>query len=610
MNNLHDLFLLMFNLSQMNDKAKVIEFFHESISELFKPHQFIYSEHRVSDIAYSEEISTRNFFYGYLLSASEPTGETKQLLQNAIQMLAVVLDRLNFEAGLKEKVDSLETISQQQLSKIISYVEELEIARLASLDLIEDLKEEIKERKQTVKALAESQERLNFHYEVSPLANIELDSNFVVTRWTGNAENIFGWKESETLGKYLPDLNMVYVDDIQLVEKTMEQLLNGSTKTLVSSNRNCTKNGKVIHCVWYNSVLKNTEGKIVSVMSRILDITEQTVAEAMLRETQAILQAAMDQSPAGIAIANAPNGDLRYVNKAGLFIGGGDNKELIKNIDFNEYVGSWNILGLDGVPLKPDEVPLARAILFGEENSREFIIRRAIGDDRMVFANAAPIRDGNGKVIAGIVVFLDITARKQSEEELLRSQERFDLAMKASTDGLFDWNLETNNIYYAPAWKKMLGYEDHELPNDFSVWETTTDPEDVKKSWELQQKLISNQIDRFVLEFKMKHKDGHWVDILSRAEAIFNDSGKAIRIVGTHTDITERKQAEEEIKKQLDELRRWYAAMLDREDRILELKNEVNHLSIELGLPSKYTSVKLSSDNSRPEINVSEPDFK
>jgi PAS domain S-box-containing protein len=67
----------------------------------------------------------------------------------------------------------------------------------------------------------------------------------------------------------------------------------------------------------------------------------------------------------------------------------------------------------------------------------------------------------------------------------------------------------------------------------------------LKKSWELQQKLISNQIDRFVLEFKMKHKDGHWVDILSRAEAIFNDSGKAIRIVGTHTDITERKRAEE-----------------------------------------------------------------
>jgi PAS domain S-box-containing protein len=117
--------------------------------------------------------------------------------------------------------------------------------------------------------------------------------------------------------------------------------------------------------------------------------------------------------------------------------------------------------------------------------------------------------------------------------------------MKASNDGLFDWNLETNEIYYSPAWKNMLGYEDHELPNDFSVWEYTTDPEDVKKSWALHQKLITKQINRFVMEFKMKHKDGHWVDILSRAKAIFNDHGKAVRMIGTHTDITEHKRAEE-----------------------------------------------------------------
>ena len=91
----------------------------------------------------------------------------------------------------------------------------------------------------------------------------------------------------------------------------------------------------------------------------------------------------------------------------------------------------------------------------------------------------------------------------------------------------------------------MIGYEDHELPNDFSVWEKATDPEDVGRWWEMQQKLITRQVDQFVLEFKMKHKQGHWVNILSRAKAVFDDSGKAIRIVGTHTDITERKQAEE-----------------------------------------------------------------
>ncbi|NTW25845.1 MAG: PAS domain S-box protein, partial [Lentimicrobium sp.] len=157
--------------------------------------------------------------------------------------------------------------------------------------------------------------------------------------------------------------------------------------------------------------------------------------------------------------------------------------------------------------------------------------------------------DKNDILKGTIFTALDITENKRAEEALRVSEERFHLAMKASNDGLFDWDIETNAIYYSPGWKKMLGYADDELPNDFSVWEKTTEPGDVKKSWELQQKLISKQIDRFVMEFKMKHKDGYWVDILSRAEAIFNDSGKALRIVGTHTDITERKQTEQRLKR-------------------------------------------------------------
>ena len=153
-------------------------------------------------------------------------------------------------------------------------------------------------------------------------------------------------------------------------------------------------------------------------------------------------------------------------------------------------------------------------------------------------------------------MIVDITTRKQAENKLKASEKRFTLAMNATNDGLFDWNLETNEIYYSPGWKKMLGYEDHELPNDFSIWENLTEPEDVKKSWELQQKLIAKQIERFAMEFKMKHKNGHWVDILSRAEAIFNNEGKAVRMIGTHTDITDRKNAEEEIRKKDIEFRK------------------------------------------------------
>lgn len=151
-----------------------------------------------------------------------------------------------------------------------------------------------------------------------------------------------------------------------------------------------------------------------------------------------------------------------------------------------------------------------------------------------------------------LVTMIDLSERKQAEQAIKENKERFDLAMNATQDGLYDWDLISNEIYYSPGWKRMLGYNDDELPNDFTVWAKLTEPEDVEQSWKMQQELINKQRDRFELEFKMKHKNGHWVDILSRADAVFDDSGKAIRIVGTHVDITERKKAEENLQNTFD----------------------------------------------------------
>jgi len=146
-----------------------------------------------------------------------------------------------------------------------------------------------------------------------------------------------------------------------------------------------------------------------------------------------------------------------------------------------------------------------------------------------------------------VTIYNDVTAQKNAEKALRKSEERFALAMEFANDGLFDWNLESNEIYYSPVWKRILGYENDELPNDFSVWETLTNPEDAKRSWKMQNELINKQRDRFEIEFRMKHKDGHWVDILSRANATFDENNNAVRVVGTHVDISERKKLENQL---------------------------------------------------------------
>jgi PAS domain S-box-containing protein len=145
---------------------------------------------------------------------------------------------------------------------------------------------------------------------------------------------------------------------------------------------------------------------------------EQVAAAKTLHQAQTTLQVAMDHSPVGIAIADAPDGTLRYVNDAGLMIRGGERDAIINGIGIDQYVASWHLLDFEGKPLAAEEVPLTRAIRFGETCSREFIIRRDGGEDRLVLAKAAPILDDQGKVVAGIVAFMDLTERKVMEEQL------------------------------------------------------------------------------------------------------------------------------------------------------------------------------------------------
>lgn len=126
-----------------------------------------------------------------------------------------------------------------------------------------------------------------------------------------------------------------------------------------------------------------------------------------------------------------------------------------------------------------------------------------------------------------------------------KSEDRFSLAMRVADDGLWDWNLETNEVYYSPRWKSMLGYSENELNHNLSTWETLAHSDD--KHWVIEkiQDYISGRADSFEVEMRMIHKSGHSIFVLSRASLVIRESdNKPIRLVGTHINITERKKAE------------------------------------------------------------------
>ena len=137
-----------------------------------------------------------------------------------------------------------------------------------------------------------------------------------------------------------------------------------------------------------------------------------------------MLQAAFDNSQAGIIIAEAKTGKLLYANNAALLIRNKSHEQIVDNVDIEQYVSKWNIIHLDGKPYKPKGDPLSRAMLLGKKISEEFIVRRDNMEDRIVWANAAPIYDDKQNMTYGIEVFLDITGRKQAEDELIAAKEK------------------------------------------------------------------------------------------------------------------------------------------------------------------------------------------
>lgn len=167
------------------------------------------------------------------------------------------------------------------------------------------------------------------------------------------------------------------------------------------------------------------------------------------------------------------------------------------------------------------------------------------GHRELLEISRLPLYDDHGELIGILSIGHNITNRRESEQRLQKSEERFSLAMQGANDGLWDWNLETNEVYYSPRWKSMLGYASDELADNLDTWKNLVHPDDKDRVLSLVQDYLAGDAASLEVEMRMRHKAGHEIFVLSRAFLVHCDlSSKAVRLVGTHVDITARKQAE------------------------------------------------------------------
>lgn len=173
-------------------------------------------------------------------------------------------------------------------------------------------------------------------------------------------------------------------------------------------------------------------------------------------------------------------------------------------------------------------------------------------------------------------------------DALQKSEERLSLALTGTNAGVWDWNLKTNEMYFSPTWKSMLGFEMDELENNIKTLEKLLHPEDLQKAFNHLDEYMQGHIADYEIEYRLKHKNGEYMHILSRARGKANDNGEIERLTGTNIDLTEKYLAQQQIKELNEEL----------EERVERRTHALKLLNIQLIQRNKFEHLisKISSE--------------
>jgi len=194
------------------------------------------------------------------------------------------------------------------------------------------------------------------------------------------------------------------------------------------------------------------------------------------------------------------------------------------------------------------------------QGTMQFDYRMIAADGRLVWLrDVVSVISEQGRPVKLIGVMIDITASMEAQRRLKETEERWHYAFEGSGDGVWDWTVDTDEVFYSHRWKTMLGYEEHDIGTTRAEWKSRLHPDDGTAVFKEIGKHIRGETALYVSEHRMRCKDGTFKWILDRGKVITRDArGNPLRMVGTHTDLTEHKQAEAALRESEERLRALY----------------------------------------------------
>jgi PAS domain S-box-containing protein len=453
---------------------------------------------------------------------------------------------------------------------------------------------DITERKKAEEALRESQTFLNDIIDQSPFAIWISDEKGTLRRLNKTCRDVLHITDEDVVGKY-----NIFQDNIVEKQGFMPLVKNVFKKGDIAkftlnydtSQLETISIRKPISVILDVTIfpIKDANEKITGVVVQHIDVTERKRAEETIRESESRLKEAQRLGSIGSWEFDVEKEKITW---------SGQTYELY---DRDPALGPPTAEE-EATYYSQEQVRKLREyarLAIEEGKNFKYDLEANLPSGRHVFYSATmqPVRGANGLVVKLIGTVQDVTERKKAEETLCQSEERYRLLAENASDVIWTTDMDLRTTYISPSVTRMRGFSVEEAMAQ-SIAEILT-PSSLEVATQvfaeeiaLEQEGQGNLAAMRTLELEIVCKDGSTIWTEVSVTFIRDAKGKAIGLVGVDRDITERKQAEDELKKQLDELQRWHAATLGRESRILDLKREVNELLGKAGQQPRYPSAE------------------
>jgi len=433
--------------------------------------------------------------------------------------------------------------------------------RPATLNFLTD----ITERKRTDDSLKEEQQFSKLMLDSLPgIFYLYTYPENRMVRWNKQHETLLGYTAEEIKGKLGTDLHLPEYKDavLKAIDEVMEKGQSSVESTLLA------KDGHLIP-FFFTGVRFEAPGQLYF-MGIGIDISERKRAEeALLKKTEE-LHASYEELTASEEELRQNVDDLAKSERAlreseekfhSLYLHMIEGAAL-HELTYNDQGIPEDYIIIETNPAFEMQLGITKDTVIGKTSREayglteppflEIYARVALTGEPEIFETYFPplakhfsisaYSPGKGRFAT---IFEDITERKLAGKALKESEERFRLTLDATNDGIWDWDIPTGTAFFSHRWYTMLGYAPDEMPGSYATWRSLIHPEDIGPAEQIIQDHTGRAGGGYRVEFRMRTKDGNWKWILTRGQVVeWDTDNKPVRMVGTHTDITERKRAE------------------------------------------------------------------